>query len=836
LRYQGLRFQITLVYWVEFIAIGRWEDAEFDAKPPIKVHTHLCDVLNCPGKTGDHVLEVLEKQWARYALNKYDCVAGTGDGGGENEGASGVHSQLERFVPDYCRRRCLGHLPWRVADQGLIELGDLHIKTKAISAFLHESGTWNRFKSIAVADIADGGLALFPDASPAFAHMFGCGSPRSLDERPDTTAALLEWLIPRHQTLAIIVRHDEATRELKGKTNILARESLQSNADCVARRVAFVLIKKALFTYYYIEGREHVALHTNMEALFERAKTIIMSTACDEHVLRFLGHSMEDVRAADLTAAHWVEIAVRLSPGVSEQEQETLISPMIHLSDKVALRMQAHLSLNALNILRSTWAAARILSSIPGEAQIAAKELLWAPSVGLMRLREDQLTNFEAAVISNEILNEQLQAFAGREHPVCVWRGEGRYTALFVFLANRFCGAKDHVLDVESVHAQWKHLTNGRNALKFKTLNAVLKLRHYFFTVGNLPAFEELDTYIEEVAQAHRQRYLAIVAAGDVAPRFVADQPFRERFHLRAVDAALVRHVDNDGDDGDADEAAQGADRAFANYTRFLFEPHQMYRFTGLPGDIKYVYITENKTVAYRDKPKPRQAIGRHLSMAWYQPAPGIDVGEELKATEEVLLPCAGYSHDLPVQEMTLAEMSLAAGYNPNVAPEFSERDVERTHETSLLAHGLEHFESRRLIAAGWARIVDVESGVDIEHRTFQMRPLEELTKMALARALQSRDGFSDAIRTRVWALPWNALRAAMEATPAGAVALAKAVAAPRGGAVAGKGRGAGGARGIGVGCGGVGARGAGGGIGYGADPVGGGRGRGGRRGRGRIG
>jgi hypothetical protein len=107
---------------------------------------------------------------------------------------------------------------------------------------------------------------------------------------------------------------------------------------------------------------------------------------------------------------------------------------------------------------------------------------------------------------------------------------------------------------------------------------------------------------------------------------------------------------------------------------------------------------------------------------------------------------------------------------------------------------------------------------------------------MALARALQSRDGFSDAIRTRVWGLPWNSLRAAMEATPAGAVALAKAVGAPRGGAVAGKGRGAGGALGIGVGCGGVGPRGVGGGIGDGADPVGGGRGRGGRRGRGRIG
>ena len=94
-------------------------------------------------------------------------------------------------------------------------MGELHDKTEAISAYLHEGGTWNRLKSIAVNSTADGGLGLFAEGSHDYHAMFGTSPPRNMDERPDTTAALLHWLINRHATLARLVRHDIATRELK---------------------------------------------------------------------------------------------------------------------------------------------------------------------------------------------------------------------------------------------------------------------------------------------------------------------------------------------------------------------------------------------------------------------------------------------------------------------------------------------------------------------------------------------------------------------------------------------------------------------------------------------
>jgi hypothetical protein len=130
---------------------------------------------------------------------------------------------------------------------------------------------------------------------------------------------------------------------------------------------------------------------------------------------------------------------------------------------------------------------------------------------------------------------------------------------------------------------------------------------------------------------------------------------------------------------------------------------------------------------------------------------------------------------------MTLAEMCVAAGYYPtDIGPDFSERDVEKLHEGRLLNHGIVHIESRRHIAGGWARIAKPSSAVDIEQHSFAMRTAEGydgLTKMALARALQLRDGFSDIVRERVLNLNWVTLKDAIEAKPVAIVAVAKAVA-----------------------------------------------------------
>ena len=171
-KYAGLRFQVTWIYVIFFLDVALWDSPEYEFEMPIIRREYLCDVVNCPGKTGDVVFDRVSKQWSRFGVSSEECCAGVGDGGGENEGCSGVHAHIESRQPSYVRRRCLLHLPWRVADQGLIEMGALHEETKAISTYIHDSSTWQRFKVIATKPIASGGLNLFREGSSAYADFF----------------------------------------------------------------------------------------------------------------------------------------------------------------------------------------------------------------------------------------------------------------------------------------------------------------------------------------------------------------------------------------------------------------------------------------------------------------------------------------------------------------------------------------------------------------------------------------------------------------------------------------------------------------------------------------
>ena len=153
----------------------------------------------------------------------------------------------------------------------------------------------------------------------------------------------MEFLNSRARQLAAITRHDIATRPLKGKANTQARGSLVSNTDIVQRRIAYVVLRKALFLFYFVEGKEHIAVNISLASLFERASNILLSTDLDEHVLEQLGHSMAEVRAASLSNQnHWVEVAVRMTHGLSDVEKDNLVAPMGDLHDRLVLRMQAH--------------------------------------------------------------------------------------------------------------------------------------------------------------------------------------------------------------------------------------------------------------------------------------------------------------------------------------------------------------------------------------------------------------------------------------------------------------------------------------------------------------
>ena len=115
-RFRGLRFQISVMYIGNIRHVSSWE---MSASPPISSTCILADIMHCPTKRGADVSRILEKQLARVGLNCYDVVTCTGDGGGENEGSSGVHAHFEDLCPGYVRRRCLLHIAWRTCDMAI---------------------------------------------------------------------------------------------------------------------------------------------------------------------------------------------------------------------------------------------------------------------------------------------------------------------------------------------------------------------------------------------------------------------------------------------------------------------------------------------------------------------------------------------------------------------------------------------------------------------------------------------------------------------------------------------------------------------------------------------
>ena len=519
------------------------------------------------------------KQWERLGCYKEDCVGGTGDGGGENEGADGVHALMEDIRPDYVRRRCLAHLPWRCADQVLACVGEQHDEIKAISYYLHDSGTWNRLKAIAVQTPACGGFGLLSEGSPAYHGVFSKAPPRNMGERPNTTVALLVWLQPRAGMLARLVAHDFALRDLQGKQNRLAHTSLVSAEKNVLRRITCVNMKKVMYVYYHIEKTEHVSTHTSLDGLFQKATKILTSTECDAYTLDHLGLPADYIATQGLRPdIHWVEVALRTSPRLSAAEQDELLPSLYEFNEKIVYRAQGHMGLNLINIFRTTWTSATMLNPDPQVAQEAANKLLWQPSVGLLRLRPDQCTPFERSLLANPVLMQQIENIATIKPAMQLWRGNGYFKDLLYFLANRFLGAPDHVLDAESVHAQWKWIEVNRRAIKFKLLNAIVKLRFFVFTNRRLPPSEQLRHQVEEIQRGHLARYNALVAGGDMHPAMLRDAPYLSRFNLRATDATLIRDVDRVAA-GKPNSSAKSLDLALSNYIRFLFKPQPMYFF-----------------------------------------------------------------------------------------------------------------------------------------------------------------------------------------------------------------------------------------------------------------
>ena len=157
LRFLGLRFQVTIVYALVYDDRSTWNACN---DYPFRRKKHLCDIINCRGKTGGAIIDVVTKQLWRLGYLIEDTVSASSDGGGENEGQSGLHAHLMHRIPSFVPRRALDHIGWRVTDKGIAQLGQRHDGTKAIATYLKDGSTWRFLDDIATAPVADGGLGL----------------------------------------------------------------------------------------------------------------------------------------------------------------------------------------------------------------------------------------------------------------------------------------------------------------------------------------------------------------------------------------------------------------------------------------------------------------------------------------------------------------------------------------------------------------------------------------------------------------------------------------------------------------------------------------------------
>ena len=319
-RFSGYRFQITWVY-VPFIpSVDAWALPAYDERAPVTFERYLLDIVHCPGKDGASVMHVLEKQLDRIGLGRYDVFSGTGDGGGENEGANGIHATFEEAMPGYVRRRCLGHISWRSAEAGFPSMGNVREGWKAISRHLHEGGVWARLKIAATASVDYGGLALYAQGSRAYAAVFGQAPPTVINDRPETDLRMAEWLLPRMHILPRLVQHDQdarvatARRDDAGRDATQARQALLDDTFRARLPICAEVLRRALYLHRWVNKHPHVAAarHSSLRGVFEEAIALITDvTTVDDEFLVAHRLTRADLAARGWAHMGWVEIAVR---------------------------------------------------------------------------------------------------------------------------------------------------------------------------------------------------------------------------------------------------------------------------------------------------------------------------------------------------------------------------------------------------------------------------------------------------------------------------------------------------------------------------------------------
>ena len=754
-RYTGLRFQITWLYTLWFEPRQDWDQDRFANAYPFTCDKCLMDIMHAPGKTGSATLKLIEMQCERGGVYKDDLYSGTGDGGGENEGYAGVHKLMEAFNPTYVKRRCFPHIAWRTFKAGEDKMHEAADVT-ALNRYIRKGITWSRLNAIAVRSRDEGGVAEFVEGSPEHRAFFSSAPPKLIDGRPESTIHWYEWLVPRQDMLRKLVDADLKSRNLQGDDGARGLRTLQSRQSNIFRHIDIVMMKKSMFQFYYCKGKLNVASYMSFNDFMTRTINHITNTRVTDDFLEMIGLARADVDALGLkgeTMLHWVEVVLCMVPGLGRDGTDQWLQDAMTYHMRVATAMAGHVRLTCENIERG-YMAAGMLNLNAEHAQINAR-LFYRHLIGQS---DNTLTPFEREFKADAVNVDQLSKFCDITPPVLLHRGGGVFGDLFIFLSVRFLSCPDHVLDCEGVHALWKWLAQDKRGMSFKMLNAILRCQSYLRSHVDFPEAAVINPYLSLVSTGLRHQLNAVCADPSIARGYGMQSLYARRFNLRAADIDIMKTV--------LDEAHHEEDRtpavAFSNYLRFMFEPNHIYGLssTTRPG-MNFFLVMRVDAAPGRNQVKDGDARGRPLVVSWLEKIDETVDGIRVRPTA----PRVG---ELAVTSATIAEISKASGVFPALDPNADAATEEAIHEREFLSHAPLHFDSIRCPDSDGPWDFLLTNAEDAEQYAFNTRSIFVLTKMALARQLQLRDGTRDEVRNARWGLTIDALLASLIGDGAG--------------------------------------------------------------------
>ena len=739
-RFRGWRFQISIMYLGFFPSVSTWDSSP---TPPIQCLSMLADIMHCPGKKGTDVSRVLERQLSRVGVSIFDVVSGTGDGGGENEGSSGIHAYFEHLSPGYVRRRCLPHIAWRTGDMAIRAS---NLDYRSLCSYLTDGVTWSRLRALAVQPEDEGGLGLFQDGSRQCQAIFMTAPSGIVTTRPETDLKFLKFLSGKEHVLHRLAVKDLEQRQL-GPETISAVQKLGDIKARIRRAILGELLERCFFLYYWNSKHNLVVLETTWQELLAKATEILWNLDVSNEFLERIGSSREDFDALVPEPKTWVEMVVLQVVG-DRDLVDVHLAEAVEFHRSVTDSSASHLALVGENTFRTPWLAATILSSDRVRAQGAAKDL----AMHLATTRPSNRTAFEKHLFETQELWKDLEAFSTAAPPVLLWHDHGKYECLFRFLAPRFLLAPDHVLDCERVHARWQWACLQKRSLKVHSLNALLRLTHYD-EHNVFPQHTELQEHLEAEAAEHKRSLDAIGSEGVVASGWKTEFLYRARLGLSPDDVHLVG-----GPPGPppAPQATAGTafSTAWRNYAKSLFRKGCMYQLSLHPQSL--LYVCENKTLSGREEKEHfGEATGRKLVVAWFEV---LADGRAHRVDQET----SGMRPHL----LTLAEIMQILGVDLARVPDRAAAETER-----LLEQHMVHLQVRKRtcledIEADEVHVYLLGEEEDAEEAMILETPPDGRTKMMYARHLQRSEHLNDGESLEdAWKKPLEELRRRSAAT-----------------------------------------------------------------------